>query len=36
MRLALVILGGALTALGQEDHAQHQQATAGLGTVGKR
>jgi hypothetical protein len=33
MRLALVILGGALAALGQEDHSQHQPAVAGLGTV---
>jgi tetratricopeptide (TPR) repeat protein len=33
MRLALVILGGALAAAGQEDHSQHQHAVAGLGTV---
>ena len=33
MRLALVILCGALAALGQEDHSQHKQAVAGLGIV---
>ena len=33
MRLPLVILCGALAALGQEDHSQHKQAVAGLGIV---
>src|SRR5438270_13796979 len=33
MRIALLILAGALTAAGQEDHSQHQHAVAGLGTV---
>ena len=33
MRLALFVLGGTLAAFGQEDHSQHQQAVAGLGTV---
>ena len=33
MRLALVILSGALAAAGQEDHSGHQHAVAGLGTV---
>jgi hypothetical protein len=33
MRLALVILGGALAATAQEDHSQHQHPVAGLGTV---
>src|SRR5258706_13900403 len=33
MRLALVMLGGALAAAGQEDPSQHQPAVAGLGTV---
>ena len=33
MRLSLVILCGALAALGQEDHSQHRPAVAGLGTV---
>jgi hypothetical protein len=33
MRFALVILCGALAALGQEDHSQHKQAVAGLGMV---
>lgn len=32
MRLALLLLGGALAAA-QEDHSQHQHAVAGLGTV---
>lgn len=33
MRLAFVILGGALVAAAQEDHSQHQHAVAGLGSV---
>jgi hypothetical protein len=33
MRLAIVILAGALAALGQEDHSKHAHAVAGLGTV---
>lgn len=33
MRLMLVILGGALAAAAQENHSQHHNAVAGLGTV---
>jgi tetratricopeptide (TPR) repeat protein len=33
MRLAMLILTGALAAAGQGNHAQHQHAVAGLGTV---
>jgi hypothetical protein len=33
MRLALIVLAGALAATAQEDHSQHQHAVAGLGTV---